>query len=198
MNVTAIKQVCVFCGSKTGTRPVYREAAESLGRAMVARELGLVYGGGSVGLMGVLADAVLGAGGSVVGVIPERLATTELLHAGVRTMHVTTSMHARKSRMDELADAFIAMPGGFGTFEELLEMITWSQLGIHRKPVGLLNVAGYFDRLIQFFDHAIAEGFIRPKHRQLFVIASDPAELLDLLARHRPPVEPKFVSLAES
>jgi hypothetical protein len=194
MSESEKRRICVFCGSKTGTNGVYRTAATDLGRVLVERGIGLVYGGGSVGLMGVIADAVLEAGGEVVGVIPERLATKELLHTGVANMHVMASMHARKARMAELADAFIAMPGGFGTFEETLEMITWSQLGIHRKPVGLLNVAGYFDPLVQFFDHAIAEGFIREKHRQLVVVRDEPAALLDELAVHKLPKEHKWAT----
>ncbi len=193
-----MKRICVFCGSKVGSSGLYCEAAQQLGRLMVGRGLGLVYGGGSVGLMGVIANTVLAAGGEVIGVIPEMLATKELLHEGVRQMHVMASMHSRKARMAELADAFIAMPGGFGTFEELLEMITWSQLGIHRKPVGLLNVAGYYDSLIQFVDHAIAEGFIKEKHRQLIVIADEPAPLLDLILSHKPPAEPKFLSIKQA
>ena len=155
-----MRRVCVFCGSKVGHNSLYRDTAQTLGKLLVKGGLGLVYGGGSVGLMGVIADTVLAAGGEVIGVIPEMLATTELLHTGVQQMHRMHSMHARKAKMAELSDAFIALPGGYGTFEELLEMITWAQLGIHRKPVGLLNVAGYYDPLVQFVDHAIAEGFI--------------------------------------
>ena len=193
-----MRRVCVFCGSKTGHNHLYRDAAGQLGKLLVARGLGLVYGGGSVGLMGVIADAVLAGGGEVIGVIPEMLATKELLHSGVKDMHRMHSMHARKAKMAELSDAFIALPGGFGTFEELLEMITWSQLGIHRKPVGLLNVAGFYAPLVQFIDHAIAEGFIKPKHRQLIVIADEPAALLDLVLIHHPPVEPKFMSIKQT
>jgi hypothetical protein len=190
-----MRRVCVFCGSKVGRNRLHRDAAESLGKLLVERNLGLVYGGGSVGLMGVIADAVLAAGGEVIGVIPEMLATKELLHAGVERMHRMASMHARKAKMAELADAFIALPGGYGTFEELLEMITWAQLGIHHKPVGLLNVAGYYNPLVQFVDHAIAEGFIKPKHRQLIVVADEPTVLLDLIQKHHPPAEPKFMSI---
>ena len=182
-----MKRICVFCGSKVGDDGQYREATERLGRLFVQRAYTLVYGGGSVGLMGVLADTVLAGGGEVIGVIPQRLATKELLHTGVATMHVVASMHDRKARMEELADAFIALPGGFGTFEETLEMITWAQLGIHRKPVGLLNVAGYFAPLVQQVEHAIAEGFIKPKHRQLIVMAEEPESLLELLAEHHVP-----------
>jgi uncharacterized protein (TIGR00730 family) len=193
-----MRRVCVFCGSKVGLNSVYRDAAESLGKLVVERGIGLVYGGGSVGLMGVIADAVLAAGGEVIGVIPEMLATKELLHTGVKDMHRMHSMHARKAKMAELSDAFVAMPGGYGTFEELLEMITWAQLGIHRKPVGLLNVASYYDPLVQFVDHAIAEGFIKPKHRQLIVVSNDPASLLDLIVKHQPPAEPKFMSIRQT
>jgi uncharacterized protein (TIGR00730 family) len=190
-------RVCVFCGSKSGRDQVYRETAEQLGKLLVARGLRLVYGGGSVGLMGVIADAVLAAGGQVTGVIPRMLATKELLHTGVQNMHVTDSMHSRKARMEELSDAFVALPGGFGTLEELLEIITWAQLGIHKKPVGILNVAGYFDPFIQLIDHAIVQGFIKPKHRQLIVCASDPASLLDELVRYRVVAEPPLLRLDE-
>jgi uncharacterized protein (TIGR00730 family) len=191
-------RICVFCGSKTGRDSVYRESAAHLGKLLVARGLELVYGGGSVGLMGVIADAVLAAGGKVTGVIPLMLATKELIHAGVPNMVVTDSMHARKARMEELSDAFIALPGGFGTFEELLEIITWAQLGIHRKPVGILNVAGYFDPLIQFIDHAIAHGFIKARHRGLIECAANPATLLDQVAQHRATGEPALVRLDEA
>ena len=193
-----MRRVCVFCGSKVGHISLYRDAAQALGKLLVERGLGLVYGGGSVGLMGVIADAVLAAGGEVIGVIPEMLATKELLHTGVQQMHRMASMHARKAKMAELSDAFIAMPGGYGTFEELLEMITWSQLGIHRKPVGLLNVAGYYNPLVQFVDHAIAEGFIKAKHRELIVVADEPGALLDVILKHRPPSEPKFMSIKQT
>jgi hypothetical protein len=193
-----MRRVCVFCGSKVGRNNLYRDAAEALGKVLVARGIGLVYGGGSVGLMGVIADTVIAAGGEVIGVIPEMLATTELLHTGVRDMHRMQSMHARKAKMAELSDAFIAMPGGYGTFEELLEMITWAQLGIHHKPVGLLNVAGYYGPLVQFVDHAIAEGFIKTKHRDLIVVADSPESLLDLILKHQPPAEPKFMSIRQT
>jgi hypothetical protein len=186
-------RICVFCGSKTGHNRVYREAAEQLGKSLVERGLGLVYGGGSVGLMGVIANTVLAAGGAVTGVIPRMLATKELLHPAVHEMHVMDSMHARKARMAELSDAFIALPGGFGTFEELLEIVTWAQLGIHGKPIGVLNVAGYFDTLIQFIDHAIAEGFIKPRHRQLLFSAPAPATLLDQITQHHAVAEPPWV-----
>lgn len=165
---------------------------------LAQRGHGLVYGGGSVGLMGVVADAVLIGGGEVIGVIPEALATKELAHPNITIMHVVPSMHARKARMAELSDAFIAMPGGFGTFEELFEVITWAQLGIHRKPIGLLNVAGYFDPLMELVEHAIAEGFIKPEHRQLIVVCDQPATLLDNLAHHQMPAVRKWITPEET
>lgn len=176
-----IQRVCVFCGSKHGHKQEYRHAAEELGRRFVARGWGLVYGGGSVGLMGVVADAVLAAGGEVVGVIPEKLATAELLHTGLTELHCVPGMHARKALMAERSDAFIALPGGYGTFEELFEIITWAQLGIHAKPIGLLNVAGFFDPLLALVEHTIAEGFIKAKQRRLLLVSSDIEDLLDQL-----------------
>ncbi len=181
-----MQRLCVFCGSRVGTNGLYQEAAAELGRLLVQRGYGLVYGGGHVGLMGVLADAVLQNGGEVIGVIPKTMVVRELAHTGITHMHVVPNMHARKARMAELADAFIAMPGGYGTFEELFEIITWAQLGIHQKPIGLLNVAGYFDALMACVEHAIAEGFIIPEYRQLTVIADRPAALLDALPQHIP------------
>jgi uncharacterized protein (TIGR00730 family) len=192
-----IRSVCVFCGSNTGIDPAYRAAADALGREIARREWGLVYGGGSVGLMGVLADAVLAAGGRVTGVIPKMLATKELLHPRATEMHVAPSMHARKALMEELADAFVALPGGYGTFEELLEIITWAQLGLHAKPIGLLNVRGFFDRLTGFFDHAIDEGFIKARQRHLVVAAESPVELLDRLVRHEMPQVKKWITSEE-
>lgn len=186
-----MQRLCVFCGSKVGSNGLYQEAAAELGRLLVQRGYGLVYGGGHVGLMGVIADAVLANGGEVIGVIPEAMVGRELAHTGLTRMHVVPNMHARKARMAELADAFIAMPGGYGTFDELFEIIGWAQLGIHQKPIGLLNVAGYFDALIACVEHAIAEGFITPEHRQLTVVADQPMALLDALAQYIPlPVRP--------
>ena len=184
---------CVFCGSNHGVRSAYREAAEELARLLAGSGHGIVYGGGSVGLMGRLADAALAAGGEVIGVIPEKLATKELAHAGLSQMHVVASMHARKALMADLADAFIALPGWFGTFEELLEIVTWAQLGIHRKPIGVLNVAGYYDRLVQLVDHACREGLIREENRGLFVIADRPAAMLERMAGQRQPAVPKWI-----
>jgi len=193
-----VKRVCVFCGSSHGRDPRYRESASRLAQALVARGLGLVFGGGSVGLMGVLADAVLGAGGEAIGVIPHGLAAREVAHRGLRDLRVVPSMHARKSLMAELSDAFLALPGGFGTFEELFEVITWAQLGIHRKPIGLLNVAGYYDGLIGFLDHAVAEGFVSAGNRRLVQVADTPDALLDRLAAHRQAAGPEWITPEEA
>jgi hypothetical protein len=186
-----LRRLCVFCGSKVGTDSRYRESAVSLGQLLAREQIGLVYGGGSVGLMGVLADAVLADGGEVIGVIPESLATEELLHPRVTQMHVVTSMHARKALMAELSDAFVALPGGFGTLEEFLEVVTWSQLRLHRKLTGLLNVGGYYDPLVRLVDHAVQEGFIKPKHRELLVIEERPDVLLRRLDSETVIEEPK-------
>ena len=177
-----LRRICVFCGSKVGADERYQAAAVELGQLLVRSEIGLVYGGGSVGLMGVIADAVLDAGGDVIGVIPEALATAELLHPRVADMRVVPTMHARKALMAELSEAFIALPGGFGTFEELFEVVTWSQLRLHRKRTGLLNVGGYYDPLVRLVDHAVQEGFIKPKHRGLLLVEERPDLLLDRLA----------------
>lgn len=182
-----MKNICVFCGSKSGNNPAFRDTAEELGRRFVEAGIGLVFGGGSVGLMGVIANAVLDAGGNVIGVIPEMLATKEVQHPRVADMRLVPDMHARKALMSELSDAFIALPGGFGTFEELFEVITWAQLGIHRKNIGLLNVAGFFDPLIRMIDHAIQEGFIQPGLRELFVVEERPDALITTLASHEMP-----------
>jgi uncharacterized protein (TIGR00730 family) len=172
-----------------GVVPAFQEAAARLGGELVTRGLGLVFGGGSVGLMGVIADAVLDRGGEVIGVIPQALATKELLHLRVSDMRRVRDMHERKAVMAELADAFIALPGGFGTFEELFEVITWAQLGFHQKNIGLLNVDGYFGPLVTLVDHAIQSGFIKPAHRDLIFAERDPTTLLDKLQTHRlPPV----------
>jgi uncharacterized protein (TIGR00730 family) len=193
-----IQRVCVFCGSNSGNDSEYAAAATDLGRELVRRRWGLVYGGGRVGLMGVVADAVLAGGGEVIGVIPEMLATRELLHTGVSETHVVASMHARKLMMSELADAFVALPGGFGTFEETLEMITWGQLGIHRKPLGLLDVLDFYQPLIQFFDHAIGVGFIRSEQRGLFVTACSAATLLDRIQDQSLPTVRKWIKPEET
>ena len=181
-----MKRVCVYCGSSPGRRSAYVAQARALGALLARRGLGLVYGGGSVGLMGAVADAALAAGGEVVGVIPRKLVEREVEHRGLSKLRVVGSMHERKQAMADLADAFVAMPGGMGTLEELAEMLTWGQLGIHAKPVGLLDVDGYWRPLELFFDHAVAEGFLRPEHRALLLGDADPARLLDRLAAWRP------------
>ena len=175
-------RICVFCGSQVGINGLYRQAATDLAQLLVRHGYGLVYGGGRVGLMGVIADAVLASGGEAIGVIPDSLVARELAHTGLTELQVVPSMHARKARMAELADAFIALPGGYGTFEELFEVITWAQLGIHRKPIGLLNVAGYFNALKALVDQAIAEGFIRAEHWHLLTMADDASTLLEMLS----------------
>ena len=186
-----MNRICVFCGSSPGTQPAYREAAAALGALLAARGLELVYGGGNIGLMGVVADACMAGGGRVIGVIPEALVGREVAgraveHNGLTRLEIVDSMHTRKARMADLADGFIALPGGFGTFEELFEILTWAQLGFHRKPIGLLDVAGYYDPLLVLCDRAVAEGFLRQDNRALLQSASDPAALLDALAASRP------------
>jgi uncharacterized protein (TIGR00730 family) len=177
-----MQRICIFCGSQVGINGLYQQAATNLGQLLVRHGYGLVYGGGHIGLMGVIADAVLASGGEVIGIIPESLVARELAHTGLTQLQVVSSMHARKARMAELADAFIALPGGYGTFEELFEVITWAQLSIHRKPIGLLNVAGYFNAVKALIDHAIAEGFIRAEHWHLLTMADDASTLLEMLS----------------
>ncbi|MGC1273101.1 MAG: TIGR00730 family Rossman fold protein [Planctomycetaceae bacterium] len=188
-----MKRLCVYCGSRIGSSNEYRSAAEAFGRELAERKIELVYGGGSVGMMGVIADAVLNAGGHVVGVIPELLAVKELMHPGVPDMRLVPDMHARKALMAELSDGFVALPGGFGTFEELFETVTWGQLGIHAKPIGLLNTTGYFDDLLRFLDRSFDDGFIKPMYRGLYHVADSPAELLDRLEGHRPPAVERWL-----
>src|SRR6516165_7962628 len=168
-----MKRLCVFCGSKTGDRAIYADEARRLGELLVQRGIGLVFGGGHIGLMGVLADSMLQGGGQVVGVIPRSLVDRELAHKGVSEMHVVESMHQRKARMADLSDAFAALPGAYGTGDELFEMLTWAQLGIHNKPIGLLNTAGFFDPLMAWIERAVADGFIKPAQRQLIRVAED-------------------------
>lgn len=182
-----LNRVCVFCGSSAGTRPEYADAARAMGRTLAERGLGLVYGGGKVGLMGIVADAVLEAGGQATGVIPEALMAREVGHAGLTELHVVGTMHQRKALMADLSDGFVALPGGFGTYEEFCEVLTWSQLGIHPKPCGLLNVAGFYDPLLALFDHAVREGFVKPAHRTLVMEETEPAALLDRMAGFVPP-----------
>ena len=199
MNKAEIKRVCVFSGSSDGGRAVYAEQARALGRALTARGWGLVYGGGSIGLMGAIADAVAAGGGAVIGVIPRPLATKERVNDRLGDLRIVRSMHERKALMVELSDAFVALPGGFGTCDELFEVITWAQLGIHQKPIGLLNVNGYFNPLIALIEQAVAEGFVLPKYRGLIVVATEADELLARLVAYDPlPGLVKWAELGET
>ena len=193
-----MKRICVFCGSSSGNDPRYLEAAQAMGRVLADRGLGLVYGGGSVGLMGAVADAALAAGAEVIGVIPEVLQIRELAHRSLTTLHVVDSMHQRKALMAELSDGFVALPGGMGTLEELSEVLTWAQLGLHARPVGLLDVAGYYRPLATFFDQAVTAGFLRPVHRGLLLVGEEPAALLDQLAAWRGPALEQVIDKASA
>jgi len=181
-----MKSICVYCGANPGLGPAYAEAARALAGCLVEDNIALVYGGGNVGLMGEIADAMLALGGEVTGVIPTQLVEREVGHTGLTRQFIVKDMHERKAMMAQLADGFIAMPGGMGTLEELFEMLTWSQLGIHRKPIGLLNVDGFYDALVSFIGHAHGQGFVRTEHASLLMVESDPAALLRRL--RRPPV----------
>ena len=176
-----MNRVCIFCGSSTGVRPEYRAAAEQLAIELATRKVGIVFGGGCVGLMGVVADTALAHGGHVIGVIPSAMVAREIAHRGLPDLRIVASMHERKALMASLSDAFIALPGGFGTFEEFCEVVTWTQLGLHGKPCGLLNVGGYYDGLIGLFDRAVTDGFIRPENRGIVVAESEPSVLIDRL-----------------
>ena len=186
-----MKRICVFAGSHAGARLEYAATTRALATECAARGLGIVYGGGSVGLMGVLADTALAAGAEVIGVIPAPLATKELAHASLTELRVVESMHERKATMNALADGFVALPGGLGTFEETFEVLTWAQLGIHAKPVGVLNVEGYYDGMLRWLAHAVREGFVRGEHLALLLFADAPGELLDRCATWTPPPGPR-------
>ena len=188
-----MKRICVFCGSSTGLSPVYSSAARDLGKALAEHGLGLVYGGGNIGLMGVIADAVLERRGQAIGVIPQALVDKELAHRGLTDLRIVRSMHERKAMMADLADAFIALPGGYGTLEEFCEILTWTQLGLHAKPSGLLNVEGFYDPFLSLIDHAITEGFIRKEHRSLILVGTEPESLIDQLLHFKPPSAPKWI-----
>jgi len=192
-----LQNLCVYCGSNSGRQPVYLEQARAFGRELARRGIGLVYGGASVGIMGAVADAVLAEGGRAVGIIPEALVRKELAHRNLTELQVVPSMHVRKTRMAELADGFVALPGGAGTLEEIFETWTWAQLGMHQKPCGLLNVAGYYDQLAGFLDHTVQEAFMRPQHRAMLAVESDPAALLDRLAAYEPPTVSKWIEPGE-
>lgn len=187
-----LRSICVFCGASPGAQPIYRQAAESLGRHLAEQGLRLVYGGGAVGLMGVVADAALAAGGEVIGIIPQSLERAEIGHPGLTRLEVVEGMHARKARMAELSDAFIALPGGLGTLEELFEVWTWGQLGYHGKPLGLLDVDGFYAKLGEFLDHLVAERFVRSPHRAMLQLSESPAELLNALRHWQPCATPKW------
>lgn len=189
----SVKRICVFCGSSSGVHSGYADAARALAKLLAARGLGLVYGGGNVGLMGIIADAMLTAGGEVTGVIPRSLLVKEVGHRGITDLRVVETMHERKALMSELSDGFIALPGGFGTLDEFFEILTWAQLGFHGKPCGLLNVAGYFDHMLRALDHAVAERFLRPQHRALVIADTDPAALLLRLEAFAPQRDDKSI-----
>jgi hypothetical protein len=193
----AIKSVCVYCGSNSGSRPAYTQAARELGQILAQRHIRLVYGGGRVGLMGVLADSVLAAGGEAIGVMPRALADKEIAHATLTCLHIVKSMHERKALMADLADAFVLLPGGFGSWEEFCEVLTWLQLGIHRKPCGILNIEGYYDALIALTARGVAEGFIAPPHKEMVVVQATVEQLISELIVAPLPAESKWVSNRE-
>lgn len=182
-----MQRICIYTGSNKGNRPEYQQAAQAVGKELAARGWGMVYGGGRTGLMGVLADTILAAGGEVIGVMPRTLFSLEIAHQGLTTLHEVESMHERKALMADLADGFVALPGGLGTYDELFEILTWAKLGIHQKPVGLLNVSGYFDPLLALLQQTISEGFMTATHGELLLHRENPADLLDCLAAYVPP-----------
>ena len=192
-----MKAVCVYCGSSFGSEPAYLEATKELARTLVAHDLKVVYGGARVGLMGALADAALAAGGEVIGIIPQQLVDREIAHTGLTELHTVASMHERKALMAERSDAFVALPGGAGTLEELFEMWTWAQLGIHTKPVGVLNVGGFYDPLLATADHLVAQGFVRAAHRAMLLDDDRPDRLLARLEAYAAPAVPKWLSADE-
>jgi uncharacterized protein (TIGR00730 family) len=192
------RSICVFCGSNVGSRSEYTTAAEAVGRLLAERRIALVYGGGRVGLMGKLADAVLNAGGRVTGVIPEALMLKEIGHEGLTELKIVNSMHERKALMAELADGFVALPGGFGTLDEFCEILTWAQLGLHHKPCGLLNTNGYYDHFSHLLDHAVIEQFLRPLHRAMVICDDDPEDLLRRMVQYEAPVTGKWIDRSET
>jgi uncharacterized protein (TIGR00730 family) len=193
-----MKAVCVYCGSSPGASPVYTDAAKAFGRALVAANLGLVYGGGKVGLMGVIADTVMAEGGNAIGVIPELLVNKEVGHEGLSELHVVPDMHQRKKMMADLSDAFVALPGGAGTLEELFEVFTWAQLGYHRKPVAVLNIDGFYDPLITLLKHTVSEGFMRQTYLDMLLIDSDPAALIAKMQHYHAPTLDKWANMREN
>ena len=189
----AVKRVCVFCGSSSGTDPAFLAATRDFGSLLAREGLGLVYGGARVGLMGAVADATLAGGGAVIGVLPRALQERELAHPGLTQLHVVNTMHERKQLMADLSDGFVALPGGFGTLDEFCEILTWAQLGIHTKPCGLLNVSGYYDGFLAQVDAAVKGGLTRPEHRDLILVATDPADLLTRMRGYRSVLTPKWI-----
>jgi uncharacterized protein (TIGR00730 family) len=190
-------RLCVFCGSNTGHDSSYLETARSLGTALAREKIGLVYGGASVGLMGAVADAVLAGGGEVIGVMPQSLVDKEIAHKDLPDLRIVGSMHERKALMAELADGFVALPGGLGTFEELFEVWTWAQLGYHRKPCSLLNVSGFYDKLTNFLDDVVARGFVKPVHRSMLIVKQEPEALIRAIRAYEPPVVTKWIKAGE-
>ncbi|WIX79665.1 TIGR00730 family Rossman fold protein [Amycolatopsis carbonis] len=190
--MSSLRRICVFCGSSMGFSPAYAEAAAELGKLLAQRGIGLVYGGASVGTMGVVADSALAAGGEVIGVIPEALSSVEIAHAGLTELHVVADMHQRKAKMAALSDGFLTLPGGAGTLEELFEVWTWAQLGLHSKPIGLVDVGGYYGPLVSFADHMVTEGFLGAGYRDLLLVDSDASALLDRFADYSPPTPAKW------
>jgi hypothetical protein len=188
-----MKQICVFCGSSIGNRPEYAAAATAVGVGIARRGHELVYGGGNTGLMGTVANAALGAGGKVIGVIPSVMVDKELAHQGLTQLHVVNTMHERKAMMAVFADAFVILPGGFGTMDELYEILTWAQLGFHRKPIAILNVCGYYDPMLTFIDHLVDEGFVKQDHREVIVVGDDPDALLTRIESYQPPLVDKWL-----
>jgi len=188
-----MKRLCVYCGSRPGSQPAYTEAAKNLARALVNRKIEVVYGGASVGTMGVLANTVLAEGGHVIGIIPQAVLGREVVHRGLSELRVVTSMHERKALMAELSDGFIALPGGLGTLDEVFEILTWGQLGLHQKPCGLLNIRDYYRGLVDFLDHAVSESFITEVHRAMLLVEEEPERLLDQFERYKAPAVAKWV-----
>ena len=188
-----MRRLCVYCGSSSGSQPDYTDAARNLGRALVKRHIGLVYGGANVGVMGVIANTILAEGGHVIGIIPQALVDKEIAHPGLSELRVVKSMHERKTLMAELSDGFIALPGGLGTLEELLEVLTWAQLGLHQKPCGLLNVRDYYRSLIDFLDHAVSEKFLKAAYRAMLLVEKQPERLLERFERYKAPAVAKWV-----
>ena len=193
-----MRRICVYCGSRPGKKALYREKAANLGKTLVQRGIDLVYGGASIGVMGAIADAVLEEGGEAIGIIPEALAVKEVAHDRLTSQHVVGSMHERKALMAELSDGFIALPGGWGTIEEIFEILTWAQLGFHEKPCGLLNVGGYFDGLFRFLEHAIDQQFVKPVYREMLIMESDAGRLLERFASYRAPKVRKWITPSET